>query len=328
MNRSWTIAGVACATAAALSLGYWVTSAKAGGVPQTNTLVYSGTLLDNGQPDNEPHFIILKLWLPASASPACSTIPNGDTQLVNGRFSIPLDASCVEVIHDNADVEVEVVVDGASMGKKALAAVPYALEADSASNPTPGSAIDALVPPGAVTAFAGVVSDTVSPPQGWLLCDGSEVSRTTYARLFAALGTTAGAGDGATTFNLPDYRGYFLRGLDQGAGRDPGAPSRAPMANGGSVGDEVGTVEDDEFLSNGHGVNDGGHAHGQQVTANAGGCPGSGTQRVDYDLDSGNACGYPQGVNTYGSGANVSIQQSGGAETRPINAAVNYLIKF
>ena len=55
------------------------------------------------------------------------------------------------------------------------------------------------VPPGAVTAFAGP-----SAPAGWLLCNGQNVSRTTYAALFAAIGTTYGAGDGSSTFTLPN----------------------------------------------------------------------------------------------------------------------------
>ena len=49
-------------------------------------------------------------------------------------------------------------------------------------------------------------------PTGWLLAAGSAVSRTTYATLFAAIGTTYGAGDGSTTFNLPDFRGVFPKG--------------------------------------------------------------------------------------------------------------------
>jgi hypothetical protein len=60
-----------------------------------------------------------------------------------------------------------------------------------------------------------------SPPANWLVCDGSAISRTTYASLFAVLSTLYGAGDGTTTFNLPDYRGSFLRGLDSGRGLDP-----------------------------------------------------------------------------------------------------------
>lgn len=51
-----------------------------------------------------------------------------------------------------------------------------------------------------------------SAPTGWLACNGAAVSRTTYASLFSAIGTTYGAGDSATTFNLPDLRGYFVRG--------------------------------------------------------------------------------------------------------------------
>lgn len=61
---------------------------------------------------------------------------------------------------------------------------------------------------GFVSSFAG---STV--PDGWLVCDGSAISRTTYARLFAAIGTTYGAGDGSTTFNLPDYASVRSAGI-------------------------------------------------------------------------------------------------------------------
>jgi microcystin-dependent protein len=53
------------------------------------------------------------------------------------------------------------------------------------------------------------------PPPGYLPCNGSAVSRTTYADLFAVLGTHYGVGDGSTTFNLPNYVGQFLRGWDE-----------------------------------------------------------------------------------------------------------------
>lgn len=55
-------------------------------------------------------------------------------------------------------------------------------------------------------------------PAGWLVCDGSAVSRTAYSSLFGAIGTTYGAGDGVTTFNLPDLRGRAVVGAGQGAG--------------------------------------------------------------------------------------------------------------
>lgn len=61
-----------------------------------------------------------------------------------------------------------------------------------------------------------------SVPSGYLECDGSAVSRTTYADLFNAIGTTFGNGDGATTFNIPDLRGQFVRGWDNGRGVDSG----------------------------------------------------------------------------------------------------------
>ena len=59
-------------------------------------------------------------------------------------------------------------------------------------------------------------------PNGWLKANGATVSRTTYAGLFAAIGTTFGAGNGSTTFNLPDMRGEFIRGWSDGRGVDSG----------------------------------------------------------------------------------------------------------
>lgn len=64
-------------------------------------------------------------------------------------------------------------------------------------------------PAGVISPFAGA-SENV--PEGWLLCDGSEVSRTQYAKLFKTIGTLYGEGDGNTTFNLPDLRGRFVLG--------------------------------------------------------------------------------------------------------------------
>ncbi len=63
-------------------------------------------------------------------------------------------------------------------------------------------------PPGSMIAFAGKAI-----PEGWLLCNGALVSRTTYARLFAAIGTAWGAGDGSTTFKLPDADGRVMQGV-------------------------------------------------------------------------------------------------------------------
>ena len=61
---------------------------------------------------------------------------------------------------------------------------------------------------------------TATPPTGWLLCDASAVSRTTYAALFAVISTTFGVGDGSTTFNLPDFRGRIPVGVGTGDASD------------------------------------------------------------------------------------------------------------
>jgi microcystin-dependent protein len=65
----------------------------------------------------------------------------------------------------------------------------------------------AIAPTGTVLPFAGTTA-----PDGWLLCDGTEKSRATYAKLFAVIADTYGVGDGSTTFNVPDMRGVFPRG--------------------------------------------------------------------------------------------------------------------
>ena len=82
---------------------------------------------------------------------------------------------------------------------------------------------DWYVPPGAVIPYAGV-----SLPDGWLWCGGNLVSRTQYAALFKAIGTTYGAGDGKTTFALPDLSGRVvaMRGTSQSVGDTAGADSK------------------------------------------------------------------------------------------------------
>lgn len=100
-------------------------------------------------------------------------------------------------------------------------------------------AIPAAVPSGVLAPFAGA-----SAPTGWLLCDGSAVSRTTYAGLFSAIGSAFGAGDGSTTFNVPDLRGRSVFGLDNMGGTDAG---RLSVTNtlGGTGGAEKKTASTD-----------------------------------------------------------------------------------
>ena len=96
------------------------------------------------------------------------------------------------------------------------------------------SAAGGLAPTGVVLPFAGS-----SAPTSWLLCFGQAVSRTTYAALFAVLSTTYGAGDGSTTFALPDLRGRVAAGEDDMGGT---AASRLTTAGSGVNGLTLGAT--------------------------------------------------------------------------------------
>ena len=171
-------------------------------------------------------------------------------------------------------------------------------------------------PLGAVMAFAG---DT--PPSGWMLCDGRSLSRTLYASLFATVGTAHGAPD-AMNFNLPDYRGYFLRGADRGAGRDPDRGGRTAMAAGGRSGDGVGSVQGSALGS-----------HNHDASAQMGGAPFSSTPTGESEWRSGFAGGGAfhdsggRGVSRRALPVSVQVQAAGGSETRPLNASVNWIIR-
>jgi hypothetical protein len=84
----------------------------------------------------------------------------------------------------------------------------------------------------AVAGLADDVVGTIRPsilketPSGWLVCDGSAISRTTYSDLFGVIGTVFGLGDQQESFNIPDFRGRFPRGADLGSGNDQDASSR------------------------------------------------------------------------------------------------------
>lgn len=167
-------------------------------------------------------------------------------------------------------------------------------------------------------------------PGGYLLCDGSAVSRTTYAALFAAIGTTYGAGNGSTTFNLPDLRGVFPRGVDLGRGLDPSRAMGSYQADlfGSHNHSDAGHTHADA----GHTHTDAGHAHSLTATSWGGfyqwypGSSGTGSQ----DKAIGSSVAY---ANIQGSYANIqynyaNIQSNGGVETRPKNVALYPIIKF
>jgi microcystin-dependent protein len=147
-------------------------------------------------------------------------------------------------------------------------------------------------PIGSLTAFAGS-----GLPAGWLECNGAPVSRATYSSLFSAIGSAWGSGDGSTTFHLPDLRGRFLRGVSGTATNDPDKATRTAINSGGNTGNNVGSYQDDAFES---------HSH-----------PGA-------------FYGAGVGFSTNTSGqflpASGGDGNNGGAETRPKNVYVKYII--
>ncbi|SDU08373.1 tail fiber protein [Stappia sp. ES.058] len=160
-----------------------------------------------------------------------------------------------------------------------------------------GQPLPTGAPAGSIMPFA-----TSTPPAGWLVCNGASVSRATYTDLFATVGTTFGSGDGSTTFNLPDLRGEFVRGWDNGRGVDNG------RAFGSAQGDELGE-----------------HKHISMEAAS--GSIGGGNAGADAGTGPTNTSG--RHSITY---ANTTYEAhetglAGGSETRPRNVALLWCIK-
>ena len=162
-------------------------------------------------------------------------------------------------------------------------------------------------------------------PSGWLKADGSAVSRTTFANLFAAIGVQFGTGNGSTTFNLPDLRGEFVRGWDDGRGADP---SRA-----------FGDFQDSDNKSHTHNFSGsagtaGNHGHSFPLTAHDGGSSTIGGDQWHIEQFSGAGQGDETSVtNVTGAAGNHSHSVSGtvfaqgGNEARPRNISLLYCIK-
>ncbi len=165
---------------------------------------------------------------------------------------------------------------------------------------------------------------TENIPAGCLLADGSAVSRTTYAALFAAYGTRYGNGDGATTFNLPNYKDYFLRGHDA-SGTDAG--SRADRGDG-TTGANVGTKQTSATKSHSHAgttSSDGAHTHSFGYSASVSNFTSISTYVTSIQTSGGNS------VTTQSSGVHthtVTTEAVGESanETRAKNVTVNWII--
>lgn len=195
------------------------------------------------------------------------------------------------------------------------------------------TAINTVLPAGAILPYGGT-----SAPTGYLICDGSAVSRTTYATLFTAIGENFGQGDNSTTFNVPDLRGRFLRGTDNmgsgAASRDPDAASRTAMNTGGNSGNNVGSVQDDATAKNSLALTDPGHDHLLGKNVNSATAPSASNYLAVTRTGSGGAIDYDLRASTSVPDVYLSSSETTGItlgngdnETRPLNAYVNYIIK-
>ena len=175
------------------------------------------------------------------------------------------------------------------------------------------------VPSGSVFCMA-----VATVPSGYLECNGAAVSRSTYSVLFAVIGTAYGTGNGSSTFNLPDLRGEFVRGFDNGRGVDSGRSIASSQSS------QFGQHNHNVSASSSSSVTDPGHKH--TMNFNLGNLISSGGA---FGMkDSGTA----DRMNTATTGISVStstsISQSnrGGtsnsSETRPRSIAMMYVIKF
>jgi len=286
---------------------------------------YSGHLERDGAPLNEVVSVEFQLWTTPSggASPAFSEVLDVDVQ--QGAFSVllgdtPGNAVDDELFATRDTLYLQVLVDGAAVGaRQRILASPFA-------SGTAG------VPPGVIMAWGGQSADI---PAGWMLCDGTAVSRSLYPALFAAIGTAHGAGNGSTTFHLPDHRGRFLRGVSGGTSRDPDRNARSAANSGGFTGNAVGTVQGaatarpsaafTTTTTGNHNHTNGNFDRLMIIGSNSNSC---GRSFSSGDV----SCGEPDlarsaSIQTNGN-HNHSVNGGGDNETRPQNASVHYIIKY
>lgn len=185
------------------------------------------------------------------------------------------------------------------------------------------------VPVGVMEAFAGS-----SAPTGWLLCDGTAVSRTTYSNLFSVISTTYGVGDGSTTFGLPDMRGRVPMGAGtgnqlnaSGSGAITGGTAMTARAAGVFGGEETHLLSSAEIPAHTHPVSDPGHNHGAIATAGSGGGAtvagwtvggASGANNTNFAYTGSSTTGLTVSNNTGGGGRHAVV---------PPFVVLNYVIK-
>ncbi|MDD5067323.1 MAG: tail fiber protein [bacterium] len=306
---------------------------------------YQGMLKDNGVPVNGTKSIVFKLYDSLTGGTLLWTSPAENITIIDGLYTYKIGSSAgtpdFSALNwsQMSSVYLEVVVSGTAVSPRVqLVSVPFALTvADGAitsskisnnavttskiidngvvSNKIANNAITlsklnsnlktgagmGLAPSGSI-----IMWPVTNAPSGWLECGGQAVSRTTYADLFSVIGTMYGTGDGSTTFNLPDFRGYFVRGWNHGASVDPDTSTRTNYATG-QTGNYIGTRQHEQYKS---------HSHSSVGSLN-GASLGSPTGGVYDVMIKGPFGSYP-----------FNTASSGGNETRPKNIYMMYIIKY
>ena len=219
--------------------------------------------------------------------PSLTTAERDGLAAANGMLVYNSTLKCFQARRDGAwvDLHAGTIRDNLSMsGKKIQNLAEPTADTDAATRAYVHAHMG-NIPSGAIVQWPAVF-----PPSGWLECNGDAVNRTTYAALFAVIGTMFGAGDGSTTFNLPDLRGEFVRGWDHGRGVDADR--------------ELGTVQGGEIQE---------HTH--NILRNVAGPDGAyiNTTAVSW------------GTNVVAD--STYITPTGGTETRPRNVALMHIIK-
>lgn len=306
-----------------------VGSPRGGSPVVPSQISHQGRVSVNGQPFSGQgtfYFALVgnggsgnNLWTNDESNLGTALMPNTSVQLTvsNGVYSANLGGGTMTPISpsvfNNADVVLRIwFEDDQSSGVELLSpdqplgATAYSFRAENGC------------PPGTIIAFAGS-----SIPSGWMTCNGSVISRTEFAGLYAAIGTSWGTGDGSTTFNLPDLRGLFLRGVSQGSGHDPDAGDRlsSPYTSGGNGGDTVGSYQGDQAGPHGHSASQGAHNHGGiniyfGESGTGGAHRGANTSSFIHTL--GNVNVQPE----------IMVGSLMTSEARPKNAYVNWIIKY
>jgi microcystin-dependent protein len=208
-------------------------------------------------------------------------------------------------VHYWLKVEIKEGGDYRELSYSALASVPYAEPVSNAVS----------APVGSVMPFAGSADNV---PAGWLLCDGSEANRSLYAALYAVIGTAWGFGDNATTFNLPDMRDVFGRGVAGASDTNADADARTPLKEGGNSGNKVGSYQSDAI---------------RNITGQLSVGAGSGSLVTATGVFFGSNHSVYQGMYYHNGNQNVAAFDASrvvptGADNRPVNVYVYKIIKY